>query len=110
MSKDIDIHDQMALFASNAEDLLGFVTYEGTISQHEPQEIHIDTENKTMSVVFENHQEEKICDLSPENVATINKIYAEMKAAKKEILMGFYQVDGNHKLTKSCYNVDVLVM
>ena len=110
MSKDIEIRDTVVLFGKNANDLMAVVSYEGDIGTHEPQEIHVDTEAKTLSVVFENGQEEKICDLSSENIETVNKVYAEMKAAKKEICMGFYQVDSQNRLKDPSFNVDVLLI
>jgi len=110
MSKDIEINDPLVLFGNNATDLLAIISYEGTIGEHMPQEIHLDTEAKEISVLFENGQEEKICDLSAENIDVVNKFYAELKANKGEVFMGFYQVDREHKLKDSCYNVSVLVM
>jgi hypothetical protein len=110
MSKDIDIHDTLALFSSNADDMVGFITYEGDLGGHVPQEIHIDTENRTMSVVFENGQEEKICDISKENVDTVNKLYAELREAKKDVFMGFWRMDDEHRPKKPNYDVPVLVM
>jgi hypothetical protein len=110
MSKDIEIKDPMVLFANNANDLLAVISYEGTIGAHVPEEIHVDTETKTMSVLFENGQEEKICDLTRENIDVVNQFYAGLKDAKQEVLMGFYQVDNKHKLKNPCYNVPILVM
>jgi hypothetical protein len=110
MSKDIEIIDPLVLFGENGEDMVGYISYEGTISQHEPQEIHIDSEKKEMSVLFENGQEEKVCDLTQENIDAVSRFYAEVKATKEEVFMGFYQVDEEAKLKGCNYNVPVLIM
>ncbi len=121
MTAEKDIHDTNLILGHAARpdcDIIGVITYEGDIGDVEPEEVHIDTQLKKLSVVFNDGSQKELLNLTPENVNVIDALChdistAQDKAGKKSLTVDFNQVDSKEtgtKFFKRCYRVDALVM
>lgn len=108
----VDIRDPVALFGDISQETLGFVSYEGELNGHMPVEMHFDTENRSLSILFSNGDECPLCaDMSDEDIANVSAMYKELhKTPDDEVLMGFYRVDAESNMVKPLYKVPVLMI
>lgn len=121
MTAEKDIHDANFILGHAARpdcDIIGVITYEGDIGAAEPQEIHIDTQLKKLSVIFNDGSQKDVFDLTSDNVNAIDTLCqdiskAQDKTGKKSLTVDFNQVDPKEtgtKFFKKCYRVDALVI
>lgn len=111
MAGDIDIRDPVAIFDDASKQTLGFVSYEGDLHGHLPLEMHFDTEERSLSVLFDNGDELPLCvDMSADDVAAVSELYKHLRGVVPEVVMGFYRVDAEANLAKPLYKVPVLMM
>lgn len=115
-----NIHDANFLLGHSAKpdcDVICVVSYEGDIGNSEPQEIHIDTQLKKISVIFNDGSKSDLFNLTQDNVDVIDQLCREVadanKGIKKSLAVDFNQVDPTKTGTaffKQCYRVNTLLI
>lgn len=115
--KEIDVKDPVVQFnvrqKLKPDDLLALITYEGSIGSHLPEEVHVDTQEKKISVLFNNGHHEDIVDIDQDNIDLINYFLKNRAEQKIEtpVEVAFYRVDEDAQpQADGCYNVTAVVI
>ncbi len=107
---DPDIQSPSAIFADASRKTLGVVTYEGDLHGQEPLEMHFNTEDRSLTVLFNSGAERPLStDMSEEDVAKVSAMYKQLHENKADVKMAFIRVDADANIIEG-YKVPVLMM